>query len=82
MLREGWAQAETLGSIYSAGETFPIRSKRPALLHHHVPHSFATEWHRPLPSPIRFNLEPLMLANHLEEPVVRVTGREEAVGRR
>ena len=52
------------------------------LLHHHLPHSLAPERHRPLPSPIRLDLELLVLAHKAEEPVVRLTGRVDTVGGR
>ena len=44
------------------------------LLHHHLPYRLTTKRHRPLTSPVRLDLELIVLAHHPEEPVVRITG--------
>ena len=52
------------------------------LPHHHPPYRLRRERHRQLPSPIRLHLEFVVVAHHIEEPLVRLSGREKAVGGR
>ena len=56
------------------------RSGPLALLCHHPPYRLRAERHRRLPRLVRLHLELLVLAHHLEEPVVGVTGVVDAVG--
>ncbi len=44
------------------------------LLHHHLPHRLSTNRNRPITNWISLDLELLVLAHHLEEPLVRFTG--------
>ena len=50
-----------------------------ALLHHHAPYRLAPERKRLLPSPIRLDLELLVLAHHAKEPLVSFTRSADAV---
>ena len=52
------------------------------LLHHHAPYRLRPKRKRRLPSPIRPDLEPLVLAHHLQEPLVCFMACGEAVGGR
>ena len=56
-------------SNYVVGER-RLRSATAALLHHHAQYRLATERKRRLPWLIRLHLELLVLAHHIEEPVV------------
>jgi len=57
-------------------------ANNPQLLHHHTSHRLRPERNRSLPSYIRLDLELLILAHHIEEPVVCLPSREKAVGGR